>query len=254
MSKVSSSAGFAPWIQYARRVPGEDMVLLCFPHAAGSASAYRTWTTPLADHGIEVWPVQLPGRETRFSEPLITDLAALTATLTDLLHESLAGRPYAIYGHSAGAMMAYGLALRAAADGRPGPHHLFVGACRPPNRPDPDFPIHRLAYGPFLARLVGYGRIPQEILSFRDITEQIIATARADLELVETYPWEPGMVVHCPVTAFGGVADQAVPAQTLPEWGRITSAEFESVVLPGGHFPPPDAERQLQEVIRRGLC
>ncbi len=253
MSTVRASAGFAPWIQYARHIPGDGMVVLCFPHAAGSASAYREWTTVLADHGIEVWPVQLPGRETRFSEPLVTDLAAMTATLTDLLHESLAGRPYAIYGHSAGAMMAYGFALRAAAGGRPGPHHLFIGACRPPSRPDPDFPIHRLPYDPFLARLAGYGRIPPEILSFPEITEQIIATARADLQLVETHPWEPGMVVHCPVTAFGGLADAAVPVEMLPEWGRITSGAFESVVLPGGHFPPPVAEQQLLEVLRRGL-
>lgn len=254
MSTVRSAAGFAPWIQYARHVPGDGMVLLCVPHAAGAASAYRGWITALADHGIEVWPVQLPGRETRFSEPLATDLAMMTSTVADLLHESLSGRPYAIYGHSAGAMVAYGLALRAAAGGQPGPQQLFVGACRPPSRPDPDFPIHQLADAPFLARLVGYGRIPPEILGFPDMMEQMIATARADLQLVETYPWRPDMVVHCPVTAFGGVADAAVPAEILPDWGRITSGAFQSVVLPGGHFPGPSAEQQLLEVIRRDLC
>ncbi len=253
MSPVRPGTGFSAWIQYVQPVSAGGMVLVCFPHAAGSASAYRDWCAVLAGYGIEVWPVQLPGRESRFTEPLTTDLAELTAAVAELLRTNLAGRPYAIYGHSAGAMMAYGLALRMEADGGPGPYHLFVGACRPPSRPDPDFPIHRLPPDRFLARLTGYGRIPQEILGFPDLVEQIATTARADLRLVETHPWDSGMVVDCPVTAFGGVSDPAVPVGTLADWGQITSGTFTRVVLPGGHFPPPSGERQLLEGIRRGI-
>lgn len=253
MSTVRPTAGFVPWVQYARHVPGDGMVLLCFPHAGGAASAYRGWTTALAEHGVEVWPVQLPGREGRYHEPLTTDLAVMTATLADLLHKNLAGRPYALYGHSAGAMMAYGFAVIAALGGRPGPHHLFVGACRPPSQPDADFPIHRLERDLFLGRLLAYGRVPVELLDHPDLAERMIATARADLQLVETHPWTPDMVVHCPVTAFGGVADTTVPVETLADWRDVTRGPFESVVLPGGHFPPPAAEQLLLEVIRRGL-
>jgi medium-chain acyl-[acyl-carrier-protein] hydrolase len=242
-----------PWVQYARRVTGDAMVLLCFPHAGGAASYYRGWTSALAEYGIEVWPVQLPGRESRFSEPMATDLNAVTTTLADRLHANLDGRPYALYGHSAGAFMAYGFALRAVAGGRPGPHHLFVGACRPPSQPDPDFPIHRLESDPFLARLFAYGRMPAEILDYPDMAEMMVATARSDLRLIETHPWTPEKMVDCPVTAFGGVADSSVPVDTLPGWDEITRGAFQSIVLPGGHFPPPVAEQRLLEVIRRGL-
>jgi surfactin synthase thioesterase subunit len=197
--------------------------------------------------------VQLPGRESRFAEPLSTDLAAVTGTLADLVHKSLAGREYAVYGHSAGAMLAYRFALAAVAGGRPGPCHVFLGACRPPSRLDPDFPLHRLERDRFLARLFGYGRMPNEILAYPDMVEIVLATARADLELVEAPAWSPDMRIHCPVTALGGVADAAVPADTLPDWREITTAAFECIVLPGGHFPAPSAEQQLLEVISRGL-
>jgi medium-chain acyl-[acyl-carrier-protein] hydrolase len=253
VNAVSAVTGLGPWVPYVRRVPGDGMVLLCFPHAGGAASVYRGWTNELAGRGIEVWPVQLPGRESRFSEPLTTDLAAVTSTLADLVHENLAGRPYAVYGHSAGAMLAYRFSLTAVTGGRPGPCHVFLGACRPPSRPDPDYPLHRLDHDRFLARLSGYGRIPAEVLRYPDMVTAMLATARADLELVEAPPWSPDMLVHCGVTAVGGVADAAVPADTLPYWREITTGAGDYVVLPGGHFPSPSAEQQLLEVISRGL-
>ncbi|MFT9821162.1 thioesterase II family protein, partial [Lysinibacillus sp. NPDC056185] len=132
MSAVGRATDLAPWIAYARPVPGSGPVLVCCHHAGGAASAYRGWAAPLAGHGIEVWPVQLPGREARYGEPTTTDLPAVVTALTGLLREQVAGRPYALYGHSAGAMLAYGLALAASAAGH-GPRHLFTGACRPPS-------------------------------------------------------------------------------------------------------------------------
>jgi medium-chain acyl-[acyl-carrier-protein] hydrolase len=240
-------------VQYARKPAEDRAVLLCFPHAGGAASAYREWTTTLGDFGIEVWPVQLPGRESRFAEPLTTDIDAVTEAVATLVQENLGDRPYAVYGHSAGAMLACHFTLAASRAGRPGPVHLFLGACRPPSRPDPDFPLHRLDHDRFQARLLAYGRMPPEVLSYPEMVELMLNTARADLELVEAPLWTSAMVVDCPTTALGGVADAAVPIETLPHWQEITTGGFESVVLPGGHFPPPAAERELLEVIRRGL-
>jgi medium-chain acyl-[acyl-carrier-protein] hydrolase len=253
VTTVEARSDLAPWVQYARRPDDARMVLLCFPHAGGAASAYRGWTTALGEHGIEVWPIQLPGRESRFAEPLTTDLDTVTTALADLLHDNLDDRPYAVYGHSAGAMLAYRFGLVAGARGRPGPCHLFLGACRPPTRPDPDFPLHSLDRDRFTSRLLAYGRMPAEVLAYPEMVEMILATARADLELVEAPLWTPELLVHCPTTAVGGVADAAVPVDTLEFWQEITTAAFDRVVLPGGHFPSPSAEQQLLEVISRVL-
>jgi medium-chain acyl-[acyl-carrier-protein] hydrolase len=228
-------------------------VLLCFPHAGGAASAYQAWPGALAGSGIEVWPVQLPGREQRYPEPPLTDLAAMTATLTDAVFGHLAGRPYGLYGHSAGAEMACAFARHTAACGLPAPRWLFVGACRPPQHPDPDFPIHRMAHDRLLAKLLSYGGIPAEVMSYPDLIEPILAITRADLQLVETHEGRD-RALDCPVTAIGGVADQNVPVTLLPAWQSITRGPFQTVLLPGGHFRPPSAERQLMRVLSHALC
>jgi surfactin synthase thioesterase subunit len=241
-----------PWVQYVHAQPRADTVLVCFPYAGGAASAYRDWARRLADHGIEVWPVQLPGRESRFREALSVDLPEVTARVTVLLERHLGDRPYAVFGHSAGAYMGHLLAAHGSQRSRP-PLHLFVSASRPPSRPDPDFPIHRLPREAFLAKMFGYGRMPAEVLDHPDLAELVIATARADLQLVETHPWPDGPDLDCPVTAFVGSADSSVPVDTQPEWGRVTRGAFTRVVLPGGHFPPAPSQAQMLEVIRRAL-
>jgi surfactin synthase thioesterase subunit len=150
-------------------------------------------------------------------------------------------------------MLAYRVTLAASEAGRPDPQHLFLGACRPPSRLDPDFPLHRLAPDRFLDRLLGYGRIPAEIMRYPEMVAMMTTTSRSDLALVEAFPWTPEMRVPCPVTALGGVADAAVPSDTLPAWRDCTTSTFDTVLLPGGHFPTPSGEQQLLEVIRRAL-
>jgi medium-chain acyl-[acyl-carrier-protein] hydrolase len=239
----------APWILGPRRTRDGNLVLLCFPYAGGGASAYRGWSTLLADRAIDVWPVQLPGRENRFHEPLCTDLAQLTATLYSVLAPHLAGRRYAVYGHSAGAWMAYAFALHAATVGHTQPHHMVIGASRPPGYPDPDFPIHQLSPAAFLTKLRTYGGVPAEVGDYPDLLDRIVTTARADLRLVETHHWPQPGLVSCPVTAVGGIEDRNVPAQLLPKWRHVTSGAFGAAVVPGGHFPTGDDERRLLEVL-----
>lgn len=240
----------APWIEYVEPVPGSHAVLVCVPHAGGAASGYRSWARRLAQAGIEVWPVQLPGREGRFSEPFPRDLDALAEAVIDRLEAHRAGRRYAIYGHSAGAYAAWRLAM-AAESQVPGLAHLFVGASRPPTHPDPAFPIHRLSDEAFLSRLLEFGRIPEMLLSHDELLELTTTTARADLRLVEDYAWPREAALSCPVTALYGVRDTTVPVTSQHGWQSITTGLFMEVSLPGGHFPPPPAEEQILEVVRR---
>ncbi|MFN8082190.1 MAG: alpha/beta fold hydrolase [Kineosporiaceae bacterium] len=254
MGAAAETAPLEPWVQYTRPAPAAETVLVCFPYAGGAASAYREWVPQLAAHGVEVWPVQLTGREGRFREAPTTELSVVAEHIIALLDRHLDGRSYAVFGHSAGAYMAYLLAsLGSRRSGRV-PLHVFVSASRPPSRPDPDFPIHQLPREPFLAKMFGYGRMPVEVLDHPDLAELVIATARADLQLVETFPWASVPELDCPVTALVGNADASVPVATQEEWRRITRGPFASVVIPGGHFPSATAQGMILEVIRRALC
>lgn len=135
MGTAAETARLEPWVQYTRPTPGAETVLVCFPYAGGAASAYREWVPQLAVHGVEVWPVQLTGREGRFREAPTTDLSVVAEQVMALLDQHLDGRSYAVFGHSAGAYMAYLLASLGSRLSRRVPLHVFVSASRPPAVP-----------------------------------------------------------------------------------------------------------------------
>ncbi|MFG2652932.1 thioesterase II family protein [Streptomyces sp. NPDC048436] len=245
-----SPVDLEPWIRFAARPAGPPRLrLLCFHHSGGGATLFREWTAALAARGIEVWPVQLPGRETRIGEPMATDLTDLTAGLADFLAGPLDGVPYAVYGHSIGAYVASAFVLRMAERQLPGPRYVFTGAARPPSHPDPDSPMHLMGDAELLAKLETYGGIPPLLRSSPELMEMAVRTARADFRLVERASWPEGPWFTCPVTAAGGERDATVPVGLLPHWGAVTSGRAEALTFPGGHFPDSRAVHTLVEVI-----
>lgn len=93
-----------------RRSPTARLRLFCIPYAGGGASLYREWASALAPW-IEVQPVQLPGRESRFDEPPLTSMADLVQEILDPIGPYL-DLPIAVFGHSMGALIGYELVRR----------------------------------------------------------------------------------------------------------------------------------------------
>ena len=116
--------------------------LFCFPYAGAGASVYRNWQQELPST-IEVVPIQLPGRESRWSDQAIPDLSLLATTLATALHPLLS-EPYALFGHSMGALIAFELARVLRRRKLPPPMHLFISAARAPHIPDREPPVHHL--------------------------------------------------------------------------------------------------------------
>ena len=87
----------SPWITYARPNEQAGLRLFCLPHAGGGASAFRSWVAGLAPE-IEVLPVQLPGRETRFLERPYESIETLLDGLREAIRPLL-NKPFAFFGH-----------------------------------------------------------------------------------------------------------------------------------------------------------
>jgi surfactin synthase thioesterase subunit len=111
------------------------MPLICLPYAGGGASAFRGWSAALPE-GIDIWAVELPGRESRFVEALPTDLDELVFSLADVLGPHV-DRPYAIFGHSLGALVGIELAWALRAAGCREPAAIMVSAHRAPHLASP---------------------------------------------------------------------------------------------------------------------
>src|SRR5512132_3878400 len=152
--------------------------LVCLPYAGGGASAYRLWRR-LQPASIEVCPVQLPGREGRIRETPYRRVEPLAETLAGLL-APCAGRPFAIFGHSMGALIGFVLARRLRAMGLPGPAHLFVSAARPPGEMRRGEPVHTLSDESFVHALRALRGTPEQVLEHRELMELLLPTLKAD--------------------------------------------------------------------------
>src|SRR5688500_1281485 len=106
------------------------MRLLCLPYSGGSAMFYARWRR-LLPSWIDVRPVEWPGRGARMVEPLATNPRALASQLAVELGAQL-DAPYALFGHSLGALMAFELAHSLIDRGAPAPAILFASGAEAP--------------------------------------------------------------------------------------------------------------------------
>jgi medium-chain acyl-[acyl-carrier-protein] hydrolase len=193
---------------------------------------FFTWPALLPE-SIEVIGLQLPGRGRRLKEIPHTRMEPLVGSAKEAVIPLL-DCPYAIFGHSVGALMGFEL-TRALAEEGYRPDHLFVSACSPPHLHAPDPLIHALPEAEFIAALKRLDGTPQEILQHDELMRQLIPALRADFAVSETYR-DIGNPAQCPITAFGGVEDRIVPPERLPDWRQHTESAFDLVLLPGDHF------------------
>ncbi|MGA8116120.1 MAG: alpha/beta fold hydrolase [Actinocatenispora sp.] len=212
-----------------------EPLLLCFPYAGGSAvRIYREWIKPMAGDA-EVVPVELPGRGSRLVEPLLTRIDAITDDVLTKVLPRL-DRPYALFGHSLGALVAFELARRLEHRYARPAMHLFVSGHDAPHLTSQKHDDYLLPEDEFRARLRELAGTPEEVLADEDLLGLLVPIIRADFEAADTYEYRAGPKLTCPVTVYGGSDDPEAPPDTLPQWAEQTLAPTEVRVLPGNHF------------------
>lgn len=205
------------------------------PYAGGGVAPYRLWFKSLPDD-IEVVAVLLPGRESRLRETPLPSISAMVEGVRPAIDEKL-DLPFAIFGHSMGALMAFELTAALERSGIRAPTRLFVSARRSPEEPDPKTPVHALPEPEFLDALQErYGAIPDAVRKEPELLELLLPVLRADIRAVETYTPTPGATIRCPVHVYGGADDtHPFPAQ-LPRWERVVQQPITMRLFPGDHF------------------
>ena len=114
----------------------EKMKLLCIPPSACSAMMYLQWKTYFPEQ-VEIVPVELPGKGTKFREKLCSSIDEITNSLVDEVIEKTADDNYSVFGFCSGAVVAFDLVQKLAQKGfRPAAH--FIGA----SSRDPSAQIH----------------------------------------------------------------------------------------------------------------
>jgi surfactin synthase thioesterase subunit len=199
--------------------------------------------------GVDLCAVELPGRGARIDEAPFRRMDGLVDALCDVV-APLLDIPFALFGHSMGATIAYAVARRLSAAG--GPTHLFVSGAAAPNRTPRKPPLHSLTDRELVGALIAFGGTAPAILARDELLTALLPTLRADLELVETYTAAPPEPVSCPITAFGGAGD-TIDRRALQRWSAFTEGAFRLCIFPGDHFYLSHAGGALADEIARDL-
>lgn len=238
------------WFTHAPVVGDVRLRLLCFPYAGGSATVFRGWER-LVPEGVEVLPVRLPGRAERWREDPFTDL--------DLLVDALAGptseyidEPYAFFGHSMGALIAFDLARRLRRDHGREPVHLFVASCNPPLADVPMPVLAKLDDEKLRAKLVDLG-LADEVLAEEELMDALLPLVRADLNIADGYVDRDGNPLDCPMTAFHGRRDPMVSENDMALWAKGTTGPFALRQVQSAHLFDEQGWRDVVTAISDAL-
>jgi medium-chain acyl-[acyl-carrier-protein] hydrolase len=241
-----------PWMVRLTPKPAARLRLFCAPCAGRGASLYRRWPE-FIDGEVELCAIQLPGRESRLREPPFTNMAEAVDRAAEAL-ECYLDVPFALFGHSMGAIFCFELVRRLRNRYGIAPMHLFVSARRAPQWPDPLPPLRGLPDSRFIAEIRRrYNGIPREVLADQELMALLLPVLRADVQMLETYVFEPGPPLDCPITAFGGTEDSDLRMEELEGWSEHTNEGFGTRLFSGDHFFVHSAAKKVVETISRNL-
>jgi surfactin synthase thioesterase subunit len=238
------------WLRRFGPSPGHAVRLICFPHAGGAASSYVSLARALAPE-VEVLAVQYPGRQDRRHEDPVEDIDRLADLITEVLPTDFT-RPYALFGHSMGAIVAYESALRLARTQRPNPLRFFVSGRGAPS------------LGPGRSdRLRGDEELTAEIrrlggsrgaLDDPELMAMALPALRADYRALGAYSWAATSPLPCPVSVLVGDADPLVTPDEARTWLDHAEGRGTIRVFPGGHFYLDDLAAEVAEAVRTDLA
>lgn len=226
--------------------------LYCFPYAGAGASSMARLRGSLPSD-FEVVCVQLPGRETRYREAPARRLKPLATEIAMVFTEEIMDLPFAFFGHSYGALLAFETARQLRRVRAKLPIAIVVSGHGAPQLPMRQQPIHCLEDQAFRKRLTAMNGIHSEILGNAEYMSLLIPTLRADLEAAETYDYLEEPPLPCPIVAFTGRDDPEVREADVHAWATQTAGGFRFHCFEGEHFFIHTQQRAVARMLSNEL-
>jgi surfactin synthase thioesterase subunit len=226
--------------------------LYAFPYAGAGHTVYQHWCSRLGS-GVEVALIKLPGRGARFTEAQAGSLSELAEALAEAIVRSHPRNlPFAFFGHSMGALLAFETARALQRHGL-SPAALLVSARTAPSAHGWRERVSDLPDAQFLSFIRSMNGLPQEVLDNPEWLDLFLPIIRADFALCENYRYDAAPPLPCPIHVLAGQADASVPLPLLSDWARETPGECQTWLFPGGHFFLFEQEAELLQLMQRLL-
>lgn len=252
MTATIDHAPTSRWLPFP--VARDGVRLYCLPHAGGSASAFRSWIGRL--DGVAICPVQPAGRETRLRDEPHVAMPALVTDLADFVIADAQDGPYAVYGHSLGALVGFELLQEIRGRGGRQPVQFIVSGCSAPQWDAPDG-IFAVADGVTDEKIVellrALGGTPELFLTDPRVLRMILPPLRADLTIKNAYRYEPRPPLEVPITAIAATEDPRASVESILAWRDHTVRRFRTHTLDGGHFAVLEQADTVLDFFRAAL-
>ena len=219
------------------------MDLLCLPCAGASATMYWRWR-PLLPGWLSVVPVELPGRGARLGEPFAADIGALVDGLCDEVVRRSPRQPWALLGHSMGALLAYGVVRGLRERGLQLPCALIVSGSAAPSRRDASRFAGKDTDDALIADLRRQGGTPEAVFDSPELLRMALDTLHADYRVCASYTHRTGLPLPLCVHALAGRHDD-IPPEDVEAWRSEAGDGFSAHWFDGGHFFIREHEQQV---------
>jgi medium-chain acyl-[acyl-carrier-protein] hydrolase len=239
------------WFEYLSRTKTPVLRLFCFPYAGGSAEIYRNWQRWFPPE-IGICLVHLPGRGKRMVESAFIRVLALVNAIADRMGPEIR-IPYALYGHSMGALISFELSWELIRRYGASPQHLFVSGRSAPQWPRTRPATFHLPHDDFLVELKRLNGTPRDVLEQPDLMKLFLGVLRADFEMVETYEYQSRGPLDCPITVYSGLHDEDVSPEACHAWCDQTTSRCRIRMVNGDHFFIRDPKSEFVNVFRNDV-
>ncbi|MFT3815690.1 MAG: alpha/beta fold hydrolase [Acidovorax sp.] len=227
------------------------ITLLCLPCAGASATMYLRWRR-LLPGWIQVVPVELPGRGTRMGEPFENDFGALVERLCKEQARALRGS-YAIFGHSMGSLLAWGMARHLRAQGCALPTALLASGSPAPSHRDPERFASRNDDEALMADLRKQGGTPEEVFASAELMSITLSVLGADYRVCESFSYPGADPLSMPLHVFAGREDE-IEKERIEAWAVEAGGSFSLDWFDGGHFFIRQSEQAVLKALARRLA
>lgn len=229
--------------------------LYCIPYAGGSAEYTYTRLKTILPQNIELKPLELAGRGRRMSEKFYISIKEATNDLMGIFRNRDKEKPYVIYAHSMGTVIAYELVKAIKQEGLLEPIYLFLSGRQPPHYIYNRKYIHDLPDDEFIEDIEELGGDVKKIFDDEEMKRVFLPILRNDYKIIEEYRFNGEYEkIKGDIVIFYSDNDLLVnDMNSLQEWSRYTDGNLESHEFEGGHFFIMDNWNKICDVINNKI-
>lgn len=210
------------------------MNLFCFGHAGGTTISYTVLKREL-EESVNVILVELPGRGTRITEPLLDKMENLLEDAYKVIAPFLFEGKFTLFGHSMGGLIAFEMAHKIYTTSRLSPKHVFISSANVPHAIK-SHNIHHLSDTDFFEEIYKLGGTSREIFDDPDLRKTYLPIMKADFKALELFESKKNREpLDSGVTVLYGKEESFIESEML-EWGDYFNSECKLVKFEGDHF------------------